>query len=141
MQNYTIANKLTPFINCQNFYNLLYREEEREMMPLLKYLGVGSTPWSPMAKGYLTRPLDRAYETVRSTSDAYHDEAILGVEWEKEINRRVETLAKKRNLPMANIALAWVLHKDCIAALIVGCSKIERIEETIAALDVELSEE
>ncbi|KAJ5717569.1 alcohol dehydrogenase [Penicillium malachiteum] len=139
--NYAIANKLTPFINCQNFYNLLYREEEREMMPLLKYLGVGSTPWSPMAKGHLTRPLNRAYETVRSTSDAYHDEAILGVEWEKEINHRVETLAKKRNLPMANIALAWVLHKDCVAAPIVGCSKIERIEETIAALDVELSEE
>lgn len=49
--DYAINNKLTPFINCQNFYNLLYREEEREMMPLLKYLGVGSTPWSPMAKG------------------------------------------------------------------------------------------
>ncbi|KAJ5107346.1 hypothetical protein N7456_004021 [Penicillium angulare] len=139
--DYAIANKLTPFINCQNFYNLLYREEEREMMPLLKYLGVGSTPWSPMAKGHLTRPLDRAYETVHSTSDAYHDEAILGVEWEKEINRRVEALAKKRNLPMANIALAWVLHKDSVAAPIVGCSKIERIEETLAALDVELSDE
>ncbi|KAJ5379861.1 uncharacterized protein N7496_002289 [Penicillium cataractarum] len=141
MQNYAISNRLTPFIVCQNFYNLLYREEEREMMPLLKYLGVGSTPWSPMAKGHLTRPLDRAYETVRSTSDAYHDEAIMGVEWEREINKRVEELAKKRGLPMANIALAWVLHKDSVAAPIVGCSKIERIEETLAALNVKLSEE
>ncbi|PYI04703.1 Aldo/keto reductase [Aspergillus sclerotiicarbonarius CBS 121057] len=141
MQNYAISNRLTPFIVCQNFYNLLYREEEREMMPLLKYLGVGSTPWSPMAKGQLTRPLEKAYETVCSTSDAYHDEAILGVEWEREVTRRVEELANKRGLPMANIALAWVLHTDCVAAPIVGCSKIERIEKTLAALDVELSEE
>ncbi|PYH92640.1 Aldo/keto reductase [Aspergillus ellipticus CBS 707.79] len=129
MQNYAISNNLTPFIVCQNFYNLLYREEERDMMPLLKYLGVGSTPWSPMAKGHLTRPLDRAYETVRSTSDAYHDEAILGAEWEKEINRRVAEIAEKRGLPMANVALAWVLHKDCVAAPIVGVSKMERFEE------------
>ncbi|KAI8680862.1 Aldo/keto reductase [Fusarium sp. Ph1] len=141
MQNYAIANNLTPFINCQNFYNLLYREEEREMMPLLKHLGIGSTPWSPMAKGHLTRPLSKAYETVRSTSDAYHDEAILGVEWEKEINRRVEQLAEKRGLSMAQVAQAWVLHKDSVAAPIVGISKIERFEDTMAALDVELSDE
>ncbi|KAL2838644.1 Aldo/keto reductase [Aspergillus pseudoustus] len=141
MQNYAISNKLTPFIVCQNFYNLLYREEEREMMPLLKHLGVGSTPWSPMAKGHLTRPLTEAYDTVRSNSDAYHDEAILGVEWEKEINHRVADIASKRNLPMANIALAWVLHKDAVAAPIVGVSNMGRFEETIAALDVELSEE
>ncbi|KAL4791479.1 Aldo/keto reductase [Aspergillus venezuelensis] len=138
MQNYAISNKLTRFIVCQNFYNLLYREEEREMMPLLKHLGVGSTPWSPMAKGHLTRPLSKAYET---NSDAYHDEAILGVEWEKEINHRVAEIAEQRELPMANIALAWVLHKDCVAAPIVGISKIERFEDTIAALDVELTEE
>ncbi|KAL6360898.1 hypothetical protein LRP88_04358 [Fusarium phalaenopsidis] len=138
MQNYAIANNLTPFINCQNFYNLLYREEEREMMPLLKHLGIGSTPWSPMAKGHLTRPLSKAYET---TSDAYHDEAILGVEWEKEINRRVEQLAEKRGLSMAQVAQAWVLHKDSVAAPIVGISKIERFEDTMAALDVELSDE
>ncbi|KAM0561256.1 hypothetical protein ACHAPJ_003134 [Fusarium lateritium] len=141
MQNYALNNNLTPFIACQNFYNLLYREEEREMMPLLKHLGVGSTPWSPMAKGHLTRPLSKAYETVRSTSDAYHDEAILGVEWEKEINRRVEQLAEKRGISMAQVALAWVLHKDTVAAAIVGISKMERFEDTLAALDVELSEE
>ncbi|KAL3489924.1 Aldo/keto reductase [Aspergillus germanicus] len=141
MQNYAISNKLTPFIVCQNFYNLLYREEEREMMPLLKHLGVGSTPWSPMAKGHLTRPLTQAYDTVRSNSDAYHDEAILGVEWEREINHRVADIAGKRRLPMANIALAWVLHKDSVSAPIVGVSNMSRFEETIAALDVELSEE
>ncbi|KAF7555696.1 hypothetical protein G7Z17_g2007 [Cylindrodendrum hubeiense] len=124
-----------------NFYNLLYREEEREMMPLLKYLGVGSTPWSPMAKGHLTRPLSEAYDTVRSTSDAFHDEALLGVEWEKTINQRVEELAKKRGFSMAQIALAWVLHKDIVAAPVVGISKIERFEETIAALEIELSDD
>ncbi|KAJ5721734.1 uncharacterized protein N7483_009668 [Penicillium malachiteum] len=82
MQNYAISNKLTPFIIVKT----------------------STTCFT--ARKNISRPLDRAYETVRSTSDAYHDEAILGVEWEKEINRRVETLARKRNLPMANIALA-----------------------------------
>ncbi|KAJ5012084.1 hypothetical protein K4K57_004745 [Colletotrichum sp. SAR 10_99] len=141
MQNYALNNNLTPFVNCQNLYNLLYREEEREMMPLLKYLGVGSTPWSPLARGHLARPLSRAYETVRSTSDAYHDEGLLGAEWEKEVNRRVQQLAEKRGYNMAQIGLAWVLHKDAVAAPIVGVSKIERFEETIAALEIELSEE
>ncbi|KAI8286029.1 hypothetical protein K4K60_000782 [Colletotrichum sp. SAR11_57] len=141
MQNYALNNNLTPFVNCQNLYNLLYREEEREMMPLLKYLGVGSTPWSPLARGHLARPLSRAYETVRSTSDAYHDEGLLGAEWEKEVNRRVEQLAEKRGYNMAQIGLAWVLHKDAVAAPIVGVSKIERFEETLAALEIELSEE
>ncbi|KAI8261390.1 hypothetical protein K4K56_006122 [Colletotrichum sp. SAR 10_98] len=141
MQNYALNNNLTPFVNCQNLYNLLYREEEREMMPLLKYLGVGSTPWSPLARGHLARPLSRAYETVRSTSDAYHDEGLLGAEWEKEVNRRVQQLAEKRGYNMAQIGLAWVLHKDAVAAPIVGVSKIERFEETLAALEIELSEE
>ncbi|KAH0421474.1 hypothetical protein CcaCcLH18_13413 [Colletotrichum camelliae] len=141
MQNYALNNNLTPFVNCQNLYNLLYREEEREMMPLLKYLGVGSTPWSPLARGHLARPLSRAYETVRSTSDAYHDEGLLGAEWEKEVNRRVEQLAEKRGYNMAQIGLAWVLHKDAVAAPIVGISKIEPFEETLAALEIELSEE
>ncbi|KAF4830866.1 putative aryl-alcohol dehydrogenase [Colletotrichum tropicale] len=140
MQNYALNNNLTPFVNCQNLYNLLYREEEREMMPLLKYLGVGSTPWSPLARGHLARPLSRAYETIRSTSDAFHDEGLLGAEWEKEVNRRVEQLAEKRGYNMAQIGLAWVLHKDVVAAPIVGVSKIERFEETLAALEIELSE-
>ncbi|KAJ0303972.1 hypothetical protein Brms1b_011430 [Colletotrichum noveboracense] len=113
MQNYALNNNLTPFVNCQDLYNLLYREEEREMMPLLKYLGVGSTPWSPLARG----------------------------QWEKEVSRRVEQLAEKRGYNMAQIGLAWVLHKDAVAAPIVGVSKIERFEETLAALEIELSDE
>ncbi|KAJ0344546.1 hypothetical protein KNSL1_009240 [Colletotrichum chrysophilum] len=111
MQNYALNNNLTPFVNCQNLYNLLYREEEREMMPLLKYLGVGSTPWSPLARGRL-----------------------LGAEWEKEVNRRVEQLAEERGYNMAQIGLAWVLHKDAVAAPIVGVSKIERFEELLLHL-------
>ncbi|KAJ0331993.1 hypothetical protein COL922a_011605 [Colletotrichum nupharicola] len=139
--HYALNNNLTPFVNCQNLYSLLYREEEREMMPLLKYLGLGSTTWSPLARGHLARPLSRAYETVRSTSDAYHDEGLLGAEWEKEVSRRVEQLAEKRGYNMAQIGLAWVLHKDAVAAPIVGVSKIERFEETLAALEIELSDE
>ncbi|KAJ3962733.1 hypothetical protein N0V92_000525 [Colletotrichum tropicale] len=75
------------------------------------------------------------------TSDAYHDEGLLGAEWEKEVNRRVQQLAEKRGYNMAQIGLAWVLHKDAVAAPIVGVSKIERFEETLAALEIELSEE
>ncbi|KIW22088.1 uncharacterized protein PV07_12505 [Cladophialophora immunda] len=141
MQIYALNNGLTPFVNCQNFYNLLYREEEREMMPLLKYLGAGSTPWSPMAKGHLTRPLSRTYETVRSTSDLYHDEAITNEEWEKEINRRVEKLSIRRGLSMAQVALAWVLHKDCVCAPIVGITKLERFDEIVKTLEVKLDDD
>ncbi|KAJ0282406.1 hypothetical protein COL940_005155 [Colletotrichum noveboracense] len=75
------------------------------------------------------------------TSDAYHDEGLLGAEWEKEVSRRVEQLAEKRGYNMAQIGLAWVLHKDAVAAPIVGVSKIERFEETLAALEIELSDE
>jgi aryl-alcohol dehydrogenase-like predicted oxidoreductase len=67
MQNYAIANNLTPFISMQNFYNAAYREEEREMMPLLKDLGVGCIPWSPLARGFLTRPVGE--ETTRGNVD------------------------------------------------------------------------
>ncbi|KAH8748898.1 NADP-dependent oxidoreductase domain-containing protein [Diaporthe sp. PMI_573] len=141
MQNYAINNHLTPFVNCQNLYNLTYQEEEREMMPMLKYLGVASTPWGPLAKGHLSRPLSQAYDTIRSTSDKYHDEAVTGEEWEKEINRRVEALAKKRGLAMAQIALAWVLHKDCVCAPIIGTSKLEKLDELVQTLEIQLSEE
>ncbi|RXK35962.1 hypothetical protein M231_06785 [Tremella mesenterica] len=114
MQNYAINNKLTPFVNCQNFYNALYREEEREMMPLLNYLGIGSTPWSP---------------------------SILGAEWEKEIVSRTEQLALKRGYSMAQIALAWVLHKSCVCAPIIGATSLEKMDQSIQALEIKFSGE
>lgn len=69
MQNYAINNKLTPFISMQNHYNLVYREEEREMLPMLKHFGVGCIPWSPLARGVLTRPISKAKESARVASD------------------------------------------------------------------------
>lgn len=69
MQNYAINNKLTPFISMQNHYNLVYREEEREMLPMLKHFGVGCIPWSPLARGILTRPISKAKESARAASD------------------------------------------------------------------------
>jgi aryl-alcohol dehydrogenase-like predicted oxidoreductase len=71
----------------------------------------------------------------------YHDEAITNAEWEKDINRHVEALAKKKGVAMAQIALAWVLHKDWVCAPIIGASKMERLDELVAALDIKLSEE
>lgn len=74
-------------------------------------------------------------------SDKYHDEAILGVEWEREINRRVESLAKKRGYSMAQIALAWVLHKDWVCAPIIGATTLEKMDQSIAALEIKLDAE
>jgi len=97
MQNYAITNNLTPFISMQNHYNLVYREEEREMMPTLKHFGVGCIPWSPLARGYVTRPLEE--QTQRGGTDrmigGYDSPA------NQEVRKRVEEIAKKRNLNMA----------------------------------------
>ncbi|KAJ2936498.1 hypothetical protein H1R20_g596, partial [Candolleomyces eurysporus] len=127
MQNYALANNLTPFISMQNLYNLLYREEEREMMPTLKMFGVGCIPWSPLARGYLSRP----YESSFPPSDATAAEPSFGSEDKGKTSRqetdkfasfyqtapkqtidRVEELAKKKNVPMSQIALAWLLSKE-----------------------------
>ncbi|CAE6386102.1 unnamed protein product [Rhizoctonia solani] len=134
MQNYAITNNLTPFISMQNHYNLVYREEEREMMPTLKMFGVGSIPWSPLARGFLTRPLDQQQTTRGQTDRQAH-------EGNSEIVRRVESLAKKKNLTMAQVALAWVMSKDQVSAPIVGTTNIKNLEELIAAVSVKLDDE
>ncbi|KAF9035733.1 Aldo keto reductase [Hymenopellis radicata] len=121
MQNYAITRHLTPFISMQNHYSLVYREEEREMFPTLQHFGVGSIPWSPLARGLLTRPL--CEQTKRGTSD------------------RVEEIAKKRGLTMAQLALAWVLSRPGVAAPIVGTSSIENLKELIAATHITLTDE
>jgi len=140
MQNYAINNKLTPFISMQNHYSLAYREEEREMMPTLKYFGVGSIPWSPLARGLLTRPFDQ--ETTRSGSDrlikGYKGPGREAIE---EIVKRVEELAGKKGCSMAQIALAWIMAKDGVTAPIVGTTSLDNLKELIAALKIQLSEE
>jgi aryl-alcohol dehydrogenase (NADP+) len=128
------------FVTMQNHYNLVYREEEREMIPLCNDQGVGLIPWSPLARGFLTgnRPRGQDAATVRGRTDhlshAYYSEPDYA------IVDRVTELARRRGVPAAQIALAWLLHKPGVAAPIVGASKMPQLEDAVAALDVKLSE-
>ncbi|OSC96863.1 Aldo/keto reductase [Trametes coccinea BRFM310] len=137
MQNYAIEHNLTPFISMQNHYSLAYREEEREMFPTLKSFGVGSIPWSPLARGLLTRPLD--VQSTRGSVDwmlpKYKTEATT------QIVTRVEELAKKKNATMAQVALAWILSKPGVSAPIIGTTSIENLEDLLGSFDVKLSED
>ncbi|KAK7692844.1 hypothetical protein QCA50_004479 [Cerrena zonata] len=138
MQNYAINNKLTPFISMQNHYNLAYREEEREMMPTLKVFGVGAIPWSPLARGYLTRPLDQT--TSRGDSDPWAN-FYATTPGGSEIVKRVEELAKRKSVSMAQIATAWSMGKDGVTAPIVGTTSLKNLEDLIKSVDVKLSED
>ncbi len=134
------ANRWTPFISMQNQLNLLYREEEREMLPLCEDEGVGVIPWSPLARGRLARPLGEG--TVRSETDGvgqslYQD----GDEADAAIITALAALASQRDLPMATLALAWHFTKSPVVAPIIGATKPHHIEAAVAALDVELSGE
>ncbi|KAJ7108666.1 Aldo/keto reductase [Mycena epipterygia] len=138
MQNYAIKHNLTPFISMQNQYSLINREEEREMMPTLKHFGVGSIPWSPLARGMVTRLL-AAEKTVRQETDSIKDiYAQLGIVNATVISR-IEELAKKHDATMAQIALAWVLAKEEVSAPIVGTTSIEKLEDLLGALDIKLT--
>ncbi|ETW83286.1 Aldo-keto reductase 5 [Heterobasidion irregulare TC 32-1] len=139
MQNYAIANKLTPFISMQNHHNLVYREEEREMFPTLKLSGVGAIPWSPLARGLLTRPLSDQ-STKRGSTDFVINMYNKGP-GTAEIIRRVEEIANKKGVKMAQIALAWSLAKDGIAAPVVGTTSLENLKDLIAAVHIKLSDE
>ncbi|KAK7445486.1 hypothetical protein VKT23_014903 [Stygiomarasmius scandens] len=147
MQNYAITHNLTPFISMQNQYSLLYREEEREMMPTLKHFGVGSIPYSPVARGALTRPLDALGTGPKKTSRQENDtemppDLYLSLQTGSgEIITRVEQVAKKYGKTMAQIAVAWVLVKDPVSAPVVGSTSIEKLEDLIGALEIKLSDE
>ncbi|KAI0790141.1 Aldo/keto reductase [Irpex lacteus] len=139
LQNYAITHGLTPFISMQNHYNLLYREEEREMVPTLKALGVGMIPWSPLAAGRLAKPLNNAEVTTRSAADKTQN-GYKGA-GTPDILIRVEELAKRKGVKMAQIGLAWMLSKDHVTAPIVGASKFQHLTDAIAAVDIKLTEE
>lgn len=126
----------TRFVSMQNHYNLLYREEEREMLPLCADQGVGVLPWSPLARGRLTRDWDTV--TERSRGDAFGRN--LYQDGDREIARAVARIAAERGVPRARVALAWLLRRDTVTAPIVGATKAAHIEDAVASLDVELSE-
>lgn len=128
------------FVSMQNFVNLLYREEEREMIPLCLDQGVGLMPWSPMARGRLTRP--HGQQTERTKTDISGQSFFQATEVEDgRVISVVEQIAKERGVPMAQVALAWVLGKKGVSAPIVGASKPEQLDDAISALDLVLSEE
>ena len=130
---------LERFASMQNHYNLVYREEEREMLPLCQEEGVGVIPWSPQARGYLTRPHEEIDATTRG-EDLADRELAYRAGGGDEINERVEELADEEGASMAQIALAWLLHKDWVDSPIVGTSSIEHLEEAVEALEISLSD-
>ncbi len=128
----------TRFISMQNQYSLLQREEEREMFGLLADQGVGSIPWSPLAKGRLARPWDEQ-TTTRAEVDPLHSR--YDGEENRPIVDAVHRVAEARGLPMAQITLAWVLHNPVVDAPIVGPTKSHHLADAVAALDVELTDD
>ncbi|EKG20908.1 Aldo/keto reductase [Macrophomina phaseolina MS6] len=127
----------TKFVSMQPFYNLLYREEEREMIPFCEATGVGVIPWSPLARGVLAKPLGKSGETVRGKADkkakAWNETANF------DIVGRVEEVAAKRGVSMVTVSTAWVLQKGCCPIL--GLSSVERIRESVAILKFKLTDE
>jgi aryl-alcohol dehydrogenase-like predicted oxidoreductase len=126
----------TKFVSMQNHYNLLYREEEREMLPLCADQGVGALPWSPLARGRLTR--DWGTVTERSANDNFGSR--LYPDSDRTIVEAVTRIAGERGVPRAQVALAWLLHQETVAAPIVGAAKPHHIEDAVAAVELELSD-
>jgi len=129
------------FVSMQNHYNLVYREEEREMMPLCREESLGVIPWSPLARGLLTgtRRPDLGGESVRSTSDDYAVKLYDAADF--KVVDRVVDLAGRRGLSPAQVALAWLVDQPGVTAPIIGATRVEHIEEAVAATKVELEEE
>ena len=131
-------NGWTRFASMQNHYNLLMREEEREMMPLCEAEGVGVIPWSPLARGRLTRDWDET--TARSESDVFGKTLYNAMqESDRAVVARIATVAKDRGVPRAQVALAWMLHKSFITSPIVGVTKMHHLDDAVAAVKLKLS--
>ena len=138
-------NGWTRFVSMQNHYNLVYREEEREMLPLCRDMGLGVTPWSPLARGFLTgnRPAGGGAEggvTPRARLDEFGPQ-LYYAEGDFEIARRVAAVAKERGATAAQVALAWLLHQPGITAPIIGASKLEQLDDALGGLEVHLDAE
>ena len=128
----------TRFVAMQDHYNLIYREEEREMHPLCLDQGIGVIPWSPLARGWLAR-VPKQRTTTRAGSDPIADR--MYTEADNAVVNAVADVAKARGLPMARVALAWMLHKDAVTAPIVGATKPSHVEDAVAAVEVALSDD
>ena len=131
----------TRFVSMQPHYNLLNREDEREMLPLCLAEGIGVLPWSPLARGRLARAWETQTSTVRGQTDEYGKKLYSGTEeLDKQVVDCVGEIAKARDISRAEIALAWLLHKPGVTAPIVGATNLHHLEEAVAAVDVKLSD-
>jgi len=130
------------FVSMQGHYNLIYREEEREMIPLCRAEGIGLIPWSPLARGFLAgnRSREGGGETARAKSDQYAHQMYYQ-ETDFQVAERAAELAEHRGVSPAQIALAWILRQPGVTSPIIGASKMRHLEEAIAALEIKLSDE
>ena len=132
----------TRFVSMQNHYNLLYREEEREMMGLCAAEGIGVIPWSPLARGRLTRPWDQRGGTERAANDEFGKKLYAQTEdADRIVVERVGEVAGRRGVPPAQIALAWILSKSFVTSPIVGATRPTHLDDAVAALSVKLTPE
>jgi len=139
-QNVAVKNGWTKFVSMQNHYNLLYREEEREMNPLCEDQKVALTPYSPLASGRLAR--DWSVKTKRGETDQVQEMKYGSTEeQDKKVVDRLAELAGKRGVPRAQLALAWLLHKPQVVSPIIGATKEKYLDDAVAAIDIKLSKE
>jgi aryl-alcohol dehydrogenase-like predicted oxidoreductase len=140
-QHVAAVNGWTPFVSMQPHYNLVYREEEREMLPLCLDQGVGVIPWSPLARGLLTGSRGRggARHTTRAHSDEYTD--ALYDESDFAVVDALTAVAQRRELPPAQVALAWLMQQPAVTAPIVGATKSGHIDDAVAAVDIRLTDD
>jgi len=132
----------TRFVSMQNHYNLLYREEEREMMGLCAAERIGVIPWSPLARGRLARPWDQKGSTERAASDEFGKKLYARTEdIDRTVVERVEQVARARGVRMAQVALAWILSRPFVTAPIIGATKLSHLEDAVAALSIKLAPE
>jgi aryl-alcohol dehydrogenase (NADP+) len=133
---------LSRFVTMQNHFNLIYREEEREMIPLCREEGIGVIPWSPLARGFLAgnrRRQDKG-ETARARTDAFAHDMYYGDD-DFAVVERVSEVAARRGVPNAQVALAWLLAQPGVTAPIVGASKMPHLDDAVAALDLKLDDD
>jgi aryl-alcohol dehydrogenase-like predicted oxidoreductase len=133
----------TRFVSMQDHYNLVYREEEREMIPLCLDQGVGVIPWSPLARGFLAGNRGRAgaKHTTRANTDTFGDNLYGYTDADFAVVDAVAAVAERRGVPSAQVALAWLLHRPGVTAPIVGATKLSHLEDAIAAEQLELTED
>ena len=142
MQQVAEANGWTRFVSMQNHYNLAYREEEREMIPLARSQGVGLVPWSPLARGFLAGNRARGDKEEGATARAQTDEFAHRLYYQEAdfaVVGALTALAAERGLPNAQLAYAWLLNRPGVTAPIVGASQVWQLEQAVAALEVKLS--